>query len=321
MDIEGIAKRLGPLPWRKIALALGGSFLGATVVTTIVAYILAPRDTAAILGPPKGPVSVTIPEPQISFNQAAMEEVLKRNIFNSEGKNDDDEKGRAKPGENLVVTDLPIRVLGIIYGGDAYTGIALVENTAKKTANSFLVGDQVESDASLDRIEIDRIILLRADGRKEIAVLDRQDIIRSSRKRGKARTKEVSGDRGYATDSPAESFKEAGFDRKGGTIEMSADYKNKLLSTDFAQVLQDAKATPNLVDGELKGFRLDRIRNDSIYQKSGMQNGDVIEEINGIPLTDTSQAVKLLNSLKNEADIDVRYSRGGAKQTLNMKVK
>ena len=86
-------------------------------------------------------------------------------------------------------------------------------------------------------------------------------------------------------------------------------------------MLQDAKASPNLVDGELKGFRLDRIRNDSIYQKAGLQNGDVVEEINGIPLSDTAQAIKLLQSLRNESDIEIRFSRGGAKQNLNMKVK
>lgn len=321
MDIETIAKRFAPLPWRKIAIALGGSFLGATVVSTIAAYLLAPTDPKKILGSEMPRASVTIPEPTVTFDQSVVDQILKRNIFNSEGKLDD-EKGHPKTGEELAVTDLPIHVIGIIYGGDPYTGIALVENTTKKSSNSFLVGDQVESDATLDRIEIDRIILLRADGRKEIAILDRQDIVRSSRKKGRARPKgEAGGERGFATEAPGESFKEPGFDRKGGNIEMSLDYKNKLLSSDFAQVLQDAKASPNVVDGELKGFKLDRIRSDSIYQKAGLQNGDVVEEINGIPLTDTSQAIKLLQSLRNEADIEIRFSRSGSKQNLNMKVK
>ena len=321
MDIETIAKRIAPLPWRKIALALGGAFIGATVVSTIAAHFLAPTDLKKILGSEKPEAMVTIPEATVTFDQSVVDQILRRNIFNSDGKLDD-EKGAAKSGEEFAITDLPVHVIGIIYGGDPYTGIALVENTTKKSSNSFLVGDQVEADATLERIEIDRIVLLRADGRKEIAILDRQDIVRSSRKKGIARAKGgAGGERGFATEPPGESFKEPGFDRKGGNIEMSLDYKNKLLSTDFAQVLQDAKATPNVVDGELKGFRLDRVRSDSIYQKAGLQNGDVVEEINGIPLTDTAQAIKLLQSLRNEADIEVRFSRGGAKQNLNMKVK
>jgi type II secretion system protein C len=320
MDIEIIAKKLKPLPWRKIALVLGASFLTASVVSTVVAFILAPRDPGQILGPKQATPVVSVPDPAITLTTDVVEAILKRNIFNSEGKVDDG-KGQARNGDQMQVTDLPIRVLGIIYGGDPYTGIALVENTSKKTTNSFLVGDQVEADATLEKIEIDRLILLRVDGRREIAILERQDIVRSTRKRAKARAGEGGGDRGYASEAPPEQFREPGFDRKGGNIEMSLDYKNKLLSTDFAQVLQDAKASPNVVDGELKGFRLDRIRNDSIYQKAGLQNGDVIEEINGIPLSDTAQAIKLLQSLRNEPDIEIRYSRGGAKQNLNMKVK
>ena len=120
MDIETIAKRLAPLPWRKIAIALGGSFLGATVVSTIVAYVLAPTDPKKLLGAENQQASVTVPEPSVTLAQAVVDEILKRNIFNSEGKLDD-EKGRAKTGEDLALTDLPIHVIWIIYGGDPYT--------------------------------------------------------------------------------------------------------------------------------------------------------------------------------------------------------
>ncbi|MEY4632033.1 MAG: hypothetical protein RIQ81_2153 [Pseudomonadota bacterium] len=322
IDVERIARLLKPLPWRMIALSVGGAFLLATVSATVIAFLLMPRDPAEMIRGTKVVQAPAIPQAGLTLDAAAIEEILKRNIFNSEGKVGD-EKGKQKAeGDDLSITDLPIRVLGIIYGGDPYTGIALVENTSKKVTNSFLVNDQIDTDATLEKIEIDRLVILRANGRREIAVLEREDIVRSTRKRGKAgKSKAGEGDRGYATDAPPESFQEPGFDRKGGNIEMSLDYKNKLLTSDFTQVLQDAKASPNMVDGELRGFRLDRIRNDSIYQKAGLQNGDVIEEINGIPLSDTAQAIKLLQSLRNENEIEVRFSRSGAKQNLNMKVK
>ena len=41
------------------------------------------------------------------------------------------------------------------------------------------------------------------------------------------------------------------------------------------------------------------------------KTGDVVEEINGILLTDTAQAIKLLNSLRNESEIEIRVVRGG----------
>lgn len=321
MDFENIIKKLSALPWRWIVLTIGAAFLVATVVTTITAWFMMPSESKTIVGGRVSPPFVTIPEPGVTLDQSVVQLILDRNIFNSEGKVGE-EKSRPKTAEDLSITDLPIRVLGIIYGGDPYSGIALVENTAKKVSNSFLAGDQIEADATLERIEIDRIIILRADGRREAAMLERQDIIRLSRRRGKSKSQDKTSSRGgYATEAPPEEFSEPGFDRKGRAIEMSMDYKNKLLGQDFAQVLQDAKASPNMIDGELRGFRIDRIRNDSIYQKAGFQNGDVIEEINGIPLSDTAQAIKLLQSLRNEADIEIRFSRGGSKQNMNMKVK
>ena len=75
-----------------------------------------------------------------------------------------------------------------------------------------------------------------------------------------------------------------------------------------------------MVDGELKGFTLTRIRKDSIYEKSGFQNDDVVTEINGVPLTDTAQAVRLLQSLRNESEIEIRMMRSGTPLNFTLKV-
>ena len=94
-----------------------------------------------------------------------------------------------------------------------------------------------------------------------------------------------------------------------------------MLTTDFRKVLSDAKAVPYLENGELNGFKLTRIKSGSIYEKSGLQNNDIIKEINGVPLIDTAQAIKLLNSLRNETQIDMDITRGGSNLTFNLQVK
>jgi type II secretion system protein C len=123
------------------------------------------------------------------------------------------------------------------------------------------------------------------------------------------------------TDAPPENYKEDGFERKGSNIELSSEYKSRLLTTDFANVLQDAKASPNMVDGVLKGWKMDRIRKGSFYEKSGIQNGDVIEEINGVVLSDAGQSIKLLQSLRNESEIELKLNRNGQKMNFMLKVR
>ena len=59
---------------------------------------------------------------------------------------------------------------------------------------------------------------------------------------------------------------------------------------------------------------------DSIYEKAGLVNNDIIREINGVSLRDAGQAISLLNSLRGESDIEVKLDRGGSTMTLNMQV-
>src|SRR5690606_24595164 len=131
-----------------------------------------------------------------------------------------------------------------------------------------------------------------------------------------------SGDRSVApiaTEPPPPTYKEEGFERKDREITMTQAYKQRLLTEQFTNVLQDAKATPKIGEGgEIQGFCLTRIRKDSIYEKAGLQNDDCVTEINGVPLTDTAQAIRLLQSLRNENEIEVRLMRGGAPTRFNL---
>ena len=108
---------------------------------------------------------------------------------------------------------------------------------------------------------------------------------------------------------------------KANEIKITEEFKRNLLTPDnMAKILQDAKAEPNMVNGELKGFRLTRIRENSVYEKAGFQNNDVVEEINGIPLRDAAGAIRLLQQLKTSKDIEVRVTRGGSAFDLNIEI-
>ena len=85
--------------------------------------------------------------------------------------------------------------------------------------------------------------------------------------------------------------------------------------------MQEARAEPNIEDGQLNGFRFTMIKEGSLYQKSGLQNDDIIKEINGVSLVDTAQTIKLLNSLRGESNIEMKLIRAGNIQTINLQVR
>lgn len=259
---------------------------------------------------------------QRGLSKRDQEIIVARNIFNSEGKVGDSIDGPGKPRETdkILRSDLPLRLVGVIFSGDPYNGLAMIENTQNHKTSSYMIGDKLVENAVLDQIWDDRVILDRGGGR-EFLEMGRFEL-RSGRTKSSGRPSGGPAPLGKITTHGApQEFKEDGFERKGSAITLTEEYKRNLLSPDnLTKVLQDAKAEPNMVGGTLQGFRLTRIRENSAYEKAGFQNGDIIEEINGIPLRDAGGAIRLLNQLKNEKDIEVRLNRNGSVSNMQIKV-
>ncbi len=258
------------------------------------------------------------------LSKADVEKIIDRNIFNSEGKVGDSLDGASgpksgRPSDRLVASSLPLKLVGVIFAGDPYNGLAMLEHTDKQKTSSYMVGDRIQDGVKLAEVYDDRVILESVNGREYL------ELAKFSLPTGRRKGPSAGGDRNIASDrianrSPPDAYREDGFERKGGAIQLTEEFKRNLLSPDqLTKVLQDAKAEPNMVGSELKGFRLTRIRENSVYEKAGFQNGDIVEEINGIPLRDAAGAIRLLNQLRNEKDIEVRVNRNG--QISNMMIK
>ncbi len=322
VDFSKVLGKVSDWPWKTGLAVVACAFLLSTILSTVISQMLMPAEEKSLFKSSAASSSITIPNPTASLNQGSVDSIVRRNIFNSEGPIGDKTDTATKQQEQVtevVKSDLPVKLVGTIYGGDPFSGIALVENTTKRTINSFMISDSLAKDAIIKEIHKERIIIDN-NGRLEFIEVDQQQLTRSKRRK-KAAPTVAAGVAPLATDPPPSSYKEEGFERKEREMSMTQAYRNKLLSTDFTKVLQDAKASPNIVDGELKGFVLTRVRKDSIYEKAGLQNDDIVEEINGIPLTDTSQAIKLLQSLRNESEVELRINRGGSPQKFLLNIR
>lgn len=301
---------------------LCASFFLASLTASILGVFLIPEQ---VVVKPKGmregsPLNGGFIDQRVTLSPQDLKQLYMRNIFNSEAPAIEEEGTVDNSNaQDLVKSDLPLKLLGTIFASDPGLGIAIVENTSKKSVNSFMVGDVILEGAIVREILRERVIFDR-NGRREYIEVEKKELSRSRRQAGQAKTPSL-GLSPLASKAPPNSFKEEGFERSGSSIVMSETYKQRLLTADFAKVLQDAKASPNYVEGELRGFKLNRIRSDSIYEKAGLQNNDVVEEVNGVPLRDTAQAIRLLNSLRSANEIEVRVNRGGSSLSLNLEIR
>ena len=189
-------EKIQALPWRRIFAIVIISFLAASIMSSIIGWWLighAKRVAASVQKPPE---SISIGPPP-GLSKEVVESILARNLFNSEGLTGD-VADKAAGGE-ISKSLLPLRVVGIIYGGTPFTGIVMIENIQNKNVNSFMVGDQILADAVLEEIQRD-LILIRTLGHLEFLALDEIELRRSSRtgavkQKGVWRCRGVSGRR------------------------------------------------------------------------------------------------------------------------------
>jgi len=100
----------------------------------------------------------------------------------------------------------------------------------------------------------------------------------------------------------------------------SESFRQKILSEGLAKALQDAKAVPHTEGGEIVGWKLTKVREGSIYRKFGIENNDIIKEINGVPATSAPKMIRYLNQLRTAKNYEIVVERGGKAVTKTLDV-
>lgn len=101
----------------------------------------------------------------------------------------------------------------------------------------------------------------------------------------------------------------------GGSPELNqtdfsvADEEISSALANLPQLLSQARAVPYFRNGTSIGMRLFAIKPESLYEKLGLKNGDIILSVNENSLSDPAQALKLFEQLKTERAINVKLER------------
>lgn len=286
-------------------------FVVASALGLVAAHVLMPKVA------PFSEAQAGAQDPNVFVSNRPTEgefkSILTRNIFNSEGGAADEKKA---DGCEVRKSELPLKFTGVIFGGKAESSIVVLESTTTKQADTFSLGEAVPGDAKIADITRDKVFFER-NNCKEFLDLEQPEL---PKKRVAGEKKRLAKPAAGAVDE-GNAYREDGFERAGTAVAATRQWVEKALTVDFAKTLQDAKASPNTVNGEVKGFVLTRIRPDSVYEKMGLQDGDVVCAINGIELNDAARAIQTLNAMRNERKIELCVMRGGSRLNYDVQVK
>jgi len=81
-------------------------------------------------------------------------------------------------------------------------------------------------------------------------------------------------------------------------------------------LMTQLRAVAEVREGRPAGFRLFQIRDDSLFAKLGLQNGDVVERVNGAQIADPTALLGFLQRLRTEPRVALDIVRGDAPRTL-----
>jgi hypothetical protein len=93
------------------------------------------------------------------------------------------------------------------------------------------------------------------------------------------------------------------------------------LRTNPTDLAKGARAVPAIKDGKPDGFKLYAIRPGSLYAALGFMNGDTVESINGLALTDADSALQAYQKLRDVKSLAVVVVRRGKMMTLSYTIK
>jgi general secretion pathway protein C len=69
-----------------------------------------------------------------------------------------------------------------------------------------------------------------------------------------------------------------------------------------------------------QGFKMFSIRPDSLYARIGLQNGDVLQRINGLTISNVQDGLMAFHKLRESSRIELEVERNGQAMRMNYAV-
>lgn len=229
--------------------------------------------------------------------------VLDRNIFNKSGdfppESFDDEKPKSTFNMDAPCekTKLKIKLQGVIYRDDG-NSVATIREDGLATSDVYMKGDYIigSENALVARIKSDEVVL-NNEGRKECLQL-------ASASKGASFAKKS---------QPA-------LDTKS-FVKLDAKFIQEELGEGFGKIIQSARMIPNTVDNRVNGFKVFGIQTNTLLDKAGFEENDVITKVNNTVM-EADQGFALYQALNDEKEIQVELLRNGkTPKTIVIQVK
>ena len=280
--------------WRRRLVTLVMLGISAYLAADLTTVFMGATIEASM--PPSRPAGAPVAIPPPTADTAA---ILKGNLFNPTQRGDAT-SASAESAPPPVAIESTHLLVGTVTGGSNF-GFAVLEEKSSHTQNLYRIGDQLPGGAQL--VGIERYAITIQVGSSTQRLMVEEDIPSAA--------SPVSG--------PAVA--------PGGVREVTANHwlieraKIDEALANLPRLLTQARLIPNFAGGKADGFRLLSMQPGSFFTEIGLQEGDVLQRINGIEVNDPQNLLKAFQQLRNETAINVDVQRRSQPVTLAYEIR
>lgn len=246
-------------------------------------------------------------------NTGNISAIINQNLFGN---------ANAKPVVSKVeeVSDVPQTQLNLVLSGvvssnDPNRGAAIIEY--RNNQNTYGVGDKIEgTNVTLDEIYVDRVIIKNRVTR-ETLMLDGIDFDEANKKR--ANEAQLTAPRLGPQRAISSSTNLLQSRSNNDQIQALRAARQKL-AQEPASFTDMIALAPHRIDGVFIGFKISPGSQPALFNSVGLQNGDVVVQLNGLDLSDLQQSKEAMTQLQEAASLQLEVLRDGEYVSLELDI-
>lgn len=304
------------------ASLFSGAFLTAKTANVFVGRALEPPVSSLYAETPAARKAKAEPSPTTTDTNA----FLSKNLFGSEiedltpPKPDESETANGTNADTSVYSgdcdpdkcqpsSVPANLLSTLWSGDPETSYAVFQNTGDQRFVRVTAKQSLFDEATVTAVYRNQVCVSH-NGACEIFSLG--EAAKPVQKRPSPIAKAPPSDDSGLGDN----VRKTG----DGEYEIPKQEIDNVLSN-LNQIARQARIVPSFKDGKANGFKLFSIRPNSLYSKIGIQNGDIVQKINGYEMNSPDKALQIYSKLKDANSITVDLVRRGKPVTMSYTIR
>jgi general secretion pathway protein C len=194
----------------------------------------------------------------------------------------------------LAAESLRLNLKGTVIGSDGTERVAVIEDQQTRKQGLYREGDRIRN--ALIKSILRNNVVINTGTRDEVLTINPEQ-----RSNGAlAGPGAVNGEAGEPTT-------------------LSREFLERSLE-DLGDVLESVTIRPQRLPDGSTGFRVTRVRPNSVFAKLGLRNNDVVAELNGVPLQSQGELLETIQGLQSGEEVELSVRRGSRMTSFRYRV-